>query len=315
MHAHDYVASMMRKLSICNPADVFPLSGGIVNQTFEVTGRNHDAFIVQRMNPVFSEKTLADQRGVCGFLAASGLSVPDIVTWWQDPDGRLWKVSRKIAHDKGTAIDPAASKLAGAYLGKVHRLLGSYPLKIECSIEGFHDLDEVYGKLGALVASTDPRTRPIRDMSRFVLETGRHERFPQAAPRVIHGDPKWNNFLFKRDKVLSVAGLIDWDTVMTANPLIDLGDMIRSFSKGKDGEFLRDRFEAIVEGYSAEMPEDGLLEKAAQAAKAVTLELAARFIIDIVEDCYFDFDRSKFSTRRDSNIASARKYIDYYRSM
>jgi hypothetical protein len=102
---------------------------------------------------------------------------------------------------------------------------------------------------------------------------------------------------------------------MKGNPLIDVGDMLRSFCKTSEGVFVQSHFDVAVRSYEAEFPIENLRSEALKALKLITLELSARFYIDAVENRYFDFDRSKFRTRIESNIAAASKYLDYFKSM
>jgi hypothetical protein len=43
-----------------------------------------------------------------------------------------------------------------------------------------------------------------------------------------------------------------------------------------------------------------------RATKQITLELAARFLIDVVHDAYFGFDTARYPHRRAHNVARAR---------
>lgn len=311
MNLQTYAREMMRRKRICDPMDVTPLGGGMINVTFEVIGRDRKRFIVQRLHPVFNSGTVEDQYSVCRFLTNNGISVPEIISWWRDEDGRTWKISRAIPYDRSITQNPETIRLAAQYLSNVHKALEKCYYVSFPTLPDFHNTPVILGKLQeAILTSTEKFG--IGEDAEYVLTASKSLSLPEAPLSFIHGDPKWNNFLFSSYPDLHVAALIDWDTVMKGNPFMDVGDMVRSFCKGENGAFRRDRFESIVEGYGGK---SDFKDKALVAAKVITLELAARFLIDVAEDSYFDFDRSKFATRRDSNIASAKKYIDYFRSM
>ena len=68
-------------------------------------------------------------------------------------------------------------------------------------------------------------------------------------------------------------------------------------------------FEAAASGYAQGfgLPA-GPQERARylRATKQITLELTARFLIDVVHDAYFGFDAARYSHRRAHNVARAR---------
>jgi thiamine kinase-like enzyme len=312
MNLQIHIANKLKQLCICEPMDIIPLGGGMINLTFEVTGRNHGRFIVQRMHPVFNEQTIIDQETICWELKRYGISAPDIITWWTDSDGKLWKVSRHIPHDREVKKTLESIKLAAHHLSLVHSVLKKSPYTPVPAIKGFHDTPSIISKLEAVYSEAKSKFGMEMEVEQ-ALFFGKELSLPHASPTIIHGDPKWNNFLFESDPELRVAALIDWDTIMKGNPFVDIGDMVRSFCRTDDNEFDYDRLYAIVKGYGPDTCD--FFINAQTAGKVITIELLARFLIDVVEDCYFDFDRSKFTTRRESNIASARKYLAYFLSM
>ncbi len=311
MNFNIHIDTMMRKLHVCTPADIFPVSGGMINQTFEVTGRSRERFIVQRIHPAFNKQTIEDQDVVCRHLEGAGFTAPSIVTWWEDEEDRLWKVTKLISHDGNPVQNDATVALAARHLAEIHASLKGLDYIPRPALKGFHDTPAIIRKLSGYIEQASAYGAGIE--IDLVLKQGSRLTLPQAPASLIHGDPKWNNFLFgSLDECIFVAALIDWDTVMIGNPFMDIGDMIRSFCRRADGAFDYDRFKIIADNYRSGSE---FREQAFVSAKVITLELAARFLIDVVEDSYFDFDRSKFSARRDSNIASAKKYIDYFKSM
>ncbi len=283
----------------------------MINQTFEVMSRNYERFIVQRMHPAFNEQTLEDQDVVCKHLQMAGFNAPSLICRWKDKEDRLWKVTKLIKHDKSIGQTTQTVTLASRYLSEIHTNLKELIYIPRPAIQGFHDTTAIMNKLAAHIDNA--AVYGIDNETDFVLQQNRRVSLPHESPSIIHGDPKWNNFLFDScDGSVFVSALIDWDTVMIGNPYMDIGDMIRSLCKKPDGSFDHDRFKIIANSYREGIE---FCEQALVAAKVITLELTARFLIDVIDDTYFDFDRSKFSTRRDSNIAAARKYISYYRSM
>jgi aminoglycoside phosphotransferase (APT) family kinase protein len=128
---------------------------------------------------------------------------------------------------------------------------------------------------------------------------------------VIHGDPKFNNFLFKDGKAIS---LLDLDTLMLASPLLDVGDAFRSWCRKKPAtsEFMSDVFNAALKGYRSQSCFEIGASEAKNAMSLITLELSARYLIDYFEESYFPLKAQKYATLAEQNLSRCRRYIDYY---
>ena len=116
------------------------------------------------------------------------------------------------------------------------------------------------------------------------------------------------------DDLGHAVGIIDFDTILRHARAIDLGDAFRSWCNrtvedDPDARFDVAFFEAAASGYAQGfgMP-SGPEERAGhlRATKQLTLELAARFLIDVVHDAYFGFDAARYPHRRAHNVARAR---------
>ena len=132
--------------------------------------------------------------------------------------------------------------------------------------------------------------------------------------RVIHGDPKISNVLF--DRRLRATGIVDLDTCNRRPLLVELGDAFRSWcGKAEDdphNTFSLPVFNAAWRGYAQEARGFITARERKLVAKAIgtiTLELAARFLIDYFEDSYFGWDSSRYLSRRAHNLARARGQI------
>lgn len=127
--------------------------------------------------------------------------------------------------------------------------------------------------------------------------------------RVIHGDAKLNNVLFRTGGVQAIA-VVDLDTCMGGSCLFDFGDLIRnvSFSSAEDERDLskvvldRERARAAAEGFAegAEkifaFEERELLPK---APRSVAITLAVRFLTDFIAgDLYFKTSRAEQNLER-----------------
>jgi len=178
-----------------------------------------------------------------------------------------------------------------------------------------HDTHAHLAGLRAALAQPDhaPSRSLIADEIERVLRTLPDLMFPDSLPqRVVHGDPKISNILFRGE---TAVGMIDLDTCNRHTVLVDLGDAVRSWCRdGNEDEqqhFQLDRFEAIMRGYAAEGPPltaDELVYLP-QAGRLITLELACRFARDVMEDEYFAFDNEKYPSRRAHNCARTRAML------
>lgn len=136
-----------------------------------------------------------------------------------------------------------------------------------------------------------------------------------SCTQLIHGDPRLENFLFcDRGNPFCI---IDFDTFMAGSIFTDLGDLLRSASIG-GGEtnlnFSLDTIKKIMKGYNsiANFDKYYFSQNSLNAFKQMTLELCARFLIDILEDKYFLWDKEKYKSRKDHNMARALCQWDLY---
>jgi Ser/Thr protein kinase RdoA (MazF antagonist) len=137
--------------------------------------------------------------------------------------------------------------------------------------------------------------------------------------RVSHGDLKISNLRFHADG--SALCLLDLDTLGTLSIDAELGDAWRSWCNpaGEDAAAARlDRaiFEAAVLGYLGVHPLTGEeRECLVVGIERIALELASRFAVDALEECYFGFDPEVAPTRGDHNLMRARGQLTLARSV
>jgi Ser/Thr protein kinase RdoA (MazF antagonist) len=130
--------------------------------------------------------------------------------------------------------------------------------------------------------------------------------------QLIHGDPKFDNFLFVGRRAVA---LVDFDTLMRGSVLLDLGDALRSWCR-KDGFVFDNRlFEEVVEAYRSEYRPPYTRDQIQSAIALITLELCARYVADAYEESYFNWDQEKYASAREHNTARAKDYFAFYRSV
>jgi Ser/Thr protein kinase RdoA (MazF antagonist) len=141
--------------------------------------------------------------------------------------------------------------------------------------------------------------------------------------RHCHGDLKISNILFADDAPARAHCLIDLDTLGRQTMAYELGDALRSWCNPSGEDTDRPAIdlgilESAMRGYARGA--EGLLGAAEVAAivpglRTVCVELAARFCVDVFEDRYFGWDRTRFASRREHNLLRARGQLGLARSL
>lgn len=239
--------------------DVQPFGSGLINNTFLVRCGQSDAtrYILQRINRrVFTqpEQVMANLETVLDHVARAAphstnqpprrqLTFPQTVrthngeTYHLDANQDLWRAASFIPDtvSRDQIQNPIQARQIGSALGCFHRLLADLPhQQLHDTLPGFHVTPLYLQQYDGAPRRTDPVTRIEAFCHEFIeahrewvplLETERQQ--GSLLTRVIHGDPKVNNFLFTRngDEVVS---LIDLDTVKPGLVHYDLGDCLRS---------------------------------------------------------------------------------------
>ncbi|MDR2350053.1 MAG: aminoglycoside phosphotransferase family protein [Deltaproteobacteria bacterium] len=151
----------------------------------------------------------------------------------------------------------------------------------------------------------------------------------------IHGDPKRTNFLWEpavetektpdlfektgtpdEDPASPPAGtftLIDWDTAALGDPLLDLGELMRSFAVRKTAPFFdADLGAAAVGGYSL----TGLCLDPARLVflpaviRGLVINLARRYLADALLENYFVWDEKPGVSRFERALGRAESLLD-----
>ncbi len=232
---------------------------GVINDTFLVYytpagSETKVKFILQKINKnVFPEppKVMQNLRVLLDFITSKELTennallFPKIIPSNQnidyhiDENGEYWRAISFIEGSQSfnTISNIEQARLAGECLGRFHNLVHDLPLKrIYDTLPGFHITPRyVQAFRKSLVVLSKRKSSAMLDHgidfanqrlnSCAVLQDAIDDK--RVMTRVIHGDPKLNNFLFnlKGDKVLS---LIDLDTITPGLVHYDIADCLRS---------------------------------------------------------------------------------------
>lgn len=315
-------------------AAVQPYGGGNINDTFLVSMQDVPArYILQRLSPVvFQEPQLvmANLRQVsdhmlrrlrqegdgCKWQVAGVIPCRNGADCLIDGNRYCWRMVRFIDHSRGykTVTTTAQARQIGKGLGRFHRLLSDLDLtRLHDTLPGFHisphylrQYDAVGGKSG-LEDIDCSRIIENRRSTISVLEEAKND--GRLLLRVIHGDPKADNFLFDQESG-RVVSLIDLDTVKPGLIQYDLGDCLRSCCNqaGEEADnpaavsFDLERCRAVLEGYldeAATFLTDNDFLFMYDAVRLITFELGLRFYTDyLAGNLYFKTSDAQQNLRR-----------------
>jgi Ser/Thr protein kinase RdoA (MazF antagonist) len=306
-------------------ATVRPFGGGLINQTYLVEEGVHK-FVLQKVNAIFDAAVHENIEAVTAHLERQGMATPRLI---RTGAGELclelgaegvWRV---LTHMDGISHDvigsPVQARAAGGLVGRFHRALDDFHYAFVGQRTGVHDTP---AHLQRLQTALDEHSQhrlfsEVEPLAAAILQAAaRLPPLPQMPDRTGHGDLKFNNVLFS--STASASGqplcLIDLDTVGAVSLAFELGDAWRSWCN-RSGEnnpsaaFDFGIFEASLAGYC-----EGLGRPPTQLERRalllgldwVSVELAARFAADALNESYFGWDPARFPGRGEHNLLRAR---------
>ena len=279
-----------------------PITTGLIQETWRLQ-TDQGWFIAQKLHPAFDPLVTSDAAQITNHLRAHGIPCPQYLHTLQ---GSLhldqWRVMPCLpgctVHQ---APHPNSIYQAGWWTGRIHRCFAHWDYVCQFQLPHFHDTPWICQQLSTLTVPGD-----LQAMQAWLVTTVPQFYLPPDLPRhLIHGDLKITNFLF--DSQGHVTGILDWDTCLHHSPYIDLGDGLRSWCY-QDPSL----FGLALKGYHDSGAELGDPAYAFQGWQLITLELAMRFLQDIVEDHYFAWDPQHYPSRREHNRARLHRQIDLF---
>ncbi|NNF46508.1 MAG: aminoglycoside phosphotransferase family protein [Desulfofustis sp.] len=310
-----------------------PLGDGNINATYLVTFMDRSPLVVQRLNESVFPDPIGVARNVA--LVTSYLSkrwsldsgryqfcrfprtfeFQDGRSWFEDQSGGIWRCLSYI--DNGVSYPCVVSNdqpaEAGRMLGCFHALMESFDSSVLVDpLPGFHNLKNYRG---SYLEALDCHRRSENAEFHYCLEMIEdrlesltlEERIKEdkIRRRVIHGDPKCDNFLFDRESGQALA-LIDLDTVSQGLLAVDIGDCLRSFCNpagekaGSDIVFDIHICNQLLKGYlksfDLSRSERNLIY---HGVRLLTYELGLRFFTDhLNDDRYFRITREGENLQR-----------------
>lgn len=290
---------------------ICPLGNGLINDTYLVTTADA-SFVLQRINPaVFPEPRRVIHN--LGQLAkhlqqkpaeSLSLKIPELLLacdgqgFFQDEQRQLWRALEWIhpAESREHISNDEEAAQVGLALGNFHRLCSDLPAdSLLDTLPGFHITPDYFQHYLALLTAPlqVAKDAEFQRCQAFihahreqisVLESAKLR--GELHSRVIHGDPKLNNFLFKSG-TNQIVSLIDLDTVKPGLVHYDIGDCLRSSCHDKQSnKFNLARSQIILQHY---VQEAGDFLSAADydylyaAIWLIPFELGLRFFSDYLD--------------------------------
>jgi len=259
------------------------------------------------------EAKLTSEDSLYSFIMPPIYQTQDGSAFFRDHHSYYWRalgyIERTRTYD--TMKNRRQAHETGVALARFHLLVDDLPVQqLQDTLPGFHVtpkylqlFDDVWADNHTPKAAANGEAGMLDDCVRIInehrsLASVLENAKPPLPLRVIHGDPKLNNFLFD-DQSDTVVSLIDLDTVKPGLLHYDLGDCIRS-SCNLSGEFPdnidsvnfdRDICQAILQGYlqtaAAHLTTQDL-NLVYDCIRLLPFELGLRFITDHLQgDAYF----------------------------
>ena len=126
-------------------------------------------------------------------------------------------------------------------------------------------------------------------------------------------NPKVSNILFSAE-LNSAVCFIDLDTVGLVPHALELGDAMRSWCNpfpedSSSSLFNLELYKAALDGYNLVGSGIGLDESILPATLQIYVELASRFLSDVIHESYFGWDDTSYESAASHNLARARAQV------
>lgn len=300
------------------------LGRGLINDTFLINTDSsvRPRAVLQRINRrVFPEPgpLMENLRILLAHAPAprhgAGLGFPELIRardgadFYTDPEDSVWRMLGYVERSRTLyAVENLRqAEAVGAALGEFHALACGLPMeRMRITRPGFHNTPLYYQRFELAAVSTCPA--PGTDLEHCLhfararaadvhaLEQARAS--GNIPLRVVHGDPKLDNFLFDETSD-HVVSLVDLDTVQPGLVHYDVGDCLRSCANPAgecpadpaEARFDLDIAGAILEAYlhrTRAFLTAGELRLLPAAIRLIPFELGLRFLTDHLQgDVYF----------------------------
>lgn len=290
------------------------LGKGRIHATFHVHAESGE-YVLQKIAKIFAPM-MEDIERVTAHLALKGIVTTRLVrtqeeTLGVDDGDSSWRLMTFIPGETiETHPSVARAESAARFVAHFQAALLDYEKPFKYSIPHFFDTPAILAKMLATDTANAGMQKheschPIAEHIRARLEV--LDGFVNTPQRVLHGDLRFNNLRFSEGEAIA---LIDLDTLGRYPLPIEIGNMLRSWCSSrltKRPSLTFDVWRAAAAAYRKEavfMTEEEW-RMIPKGFKQVTLELAARYLIDAYEESYFAHDAATYPTLFEQNLDRA----------
>jgi Ser/Thr protein kinase RdoA (MazF antagonist) len=309
--------------------EAFPT--GLINDSWLVVMPGGERRVLQRVNPIFPTAINDDIEVVTRHLQSSGMLTPRLIPMADGAlvikvDGYNW---RQLTYISGRTYDSIENTHqadeAGALLGRFHAAVDGLDYSFANARLQVHDTVMHLANLSSALETHDNHAEisRVQALADEVFELA--NQLPELGDqlnRIVHGDPKISNVVFSSNTTKAKC-LIDLDTLGYMPIALELGDAFRSWCNplaedAPGAEFSLLIFHSAIGGYardSRSLLAENEWRKIPAATFTITVELAARFCADALNESYFRWDPLHFHSPSHHNQLRARSQINLAHSI
>lgn len=295
------------------------ISGGMFNRTYLTTDMDDKRWIIQSINHAVEYRVVENAVIVLDFLRSRGWPCPHYKEAKDKKpylmvDDCLWRV---MSFTENTPLDLEKAddnfyEQMGSLLARTHKDLSECDYTPEHKIEGYHEQEYYLGKSRAIDWSQiDTELEKIAHVAQDFL--GDKGALFKRETQLIHSDTRVENTFF--DAQMKPFLFYDYDTFMKGSVYIDIGDCIRSLILISPDTPIKEIISQFINGYNTISAHQITYDEAVLAIELLAVELTLRYLIDIVEDYYFDWDPERFDSRIAHNTMRTHRQWKSYQKM
>lgn len=316
------------------PQLIFPLGDGLINETFLVelpAPVGSARAVLQRVNPLFGITVHNDIEAITNHLSRKGLPTTQLLRTRHGAlavdlgNGGVWRLLSYVEGHSYSKMTTQLAAPAGELVARFHAAVADLDHRFHFVRSGAHDFAKHLQNLRTAVENAPQKESvpaaffPLADAILALAE-----QIPRDVPgplRICHGDLKINNLRFGDDG--RGVCLLDLDTLASLRLGLELGDALRSYCNPL-GEDRTDAYfdvgilEGVLRGYASvarSFITDEERDFLITGALRVSVQLAARFAADVVNQSYFRFDPTRFASRADHNLVRAQGQLALSQSL
>ena len=192
---------------------VKPVESGLVHNTFAIKTSTGD-YIIQKLHPILSDQgTARDFLAVAEHLEKEEFLAPKCVLSKTGKvlarEGKeVWRMQTKLSGNTYDVIkDLSMLREAGKIYAQFHKTMDHMDYKFKSKLV-LHETEKIYKKFLKILPLFKGELEGVSNEVEFIKKEFPKYFLPKSLPlRVIHGDPKVSNILFKKVPPLFKGGL------------------------------------------------------------------------------------------------------------